>query len=496
GSRYLSLIGGVPLSFYDWYCDLPPSSPQTWGEQTDVPESADWYNAGFLMVWGSNIPMTRSPDAHFYTEVRYRGARSVVVAPDFNEAAKFADLWLHPKQGTDAALALALGHVILREFHLDRSVPYFQDYVRKYSDFPLLVRLVERDGRYVPDRMVRAADFADSLGEPNKADWKTVGFDEVTGEPVAPLGSAGFRWGDKGKWNLEEKDGQGRDTRLRLSLADGEHEIAPVDFPYFGGEAPSTFVATDHADVLTRNVPVRRMSFVDGQAMVATVFDLFCANYGLDRGFGGENVAVSYDEDVPFTPAWAERVTGVPREAIISVARQFADTAEKTNGRSMVIVGAGLNHWYHMDMSYRGIINMLVMCGCVGQSGGGWAHYVGQEKLRPATGWLPLAFALDWIRPVRQQNATSFWYAHTDQWRYDTLKMTDMLSPTEPAGAWPTSTIDYNVKAERMGWLPSTPALERNSIELGRQLKASGEDPAAFTAAALKSGELKMSCHD
>src|SRR3546814_3252659 len=62
GSRYLSLIGGNLLSFYDWYCDLPPSSPQTWGEQTDVPESADWYNAGFLLVWGSNIPMTRAPD--------------------------------------------------------------------------------------------------------------------------------------------------------------------------------------------------------------------------------------------------------------------------------------------------------------------------------------------------------------------------------------------------------------------------------------------------
>jgi nitrate reductase alpha subunit len=46
----------------------------------------------------------------------------------------------------------------------------------------------------------------------------------------------------------------------------------------------------------------------------------------------------------------------------------------------MVIVGAALNHWYHMDMNYRGIINMLMMCGCIGQSGGGWAHYVGQEN--------------------------------------------------------------------------------------------------------------------
>ena len=53
GARYLSLLGGACLSFYDWYCDLPPASPQVWGEQTDVPESADWYNSTYLMVWGS-----------------------------------------------------------------------------------------------------------------------------------------------------------------------------------------------------------------------------------------------------------------------------------------------------------------------------------------------------------------------------------------------------------------------------------------------------------
>lgn len=74
----------------------------------------------------------------------------------------------------------------------------------------------------------------------------------------------------------------------------------------------------------------------------------------------------------------------------------------------MIILGAGVNHWYHMDMNYRGMINMLVFCGCVGQTGGGWAHYVGGEKLRPQTGWLPLAFALDWNRPPRQMNSTSF----------------------------------------------------------------------------------------
>jgi nitrate reductase alpha subunit len=120
GSRYLSLIGGVSMSFYDWYCDLPPSSPMVWGEQTDVPESADWYNSTFIIAWGSNVPQTRTPDAHFFTEVRYKGAKTVAVTPDYAEVSKLADLWMHPKQGTDAALAMAMGHVILKEFYFDK----------------------------------------------------------------------------------------------------------------------------------------------------------------------------------------------------------------------------------------------------------------------------------------------------------------------------------------------------------------------------------------
>jgi nitrate reductase alpha subunit len=100
GARYLQLLGGACGSFYDWYCDLPPASPQTWGEQTDVAESADWYNSSFMLLWGSNVPQTRTPDAHFYTEARYRGARVAAVAPDYAEYVKFADTWLPARAGT------------------------------------------------------------------------------------------------------------------------------------------------------------------------------------------------------------------------------------------------------------------------------------------------------------------------------------------------------------------------------------------------------------
>ena len=498
GSRYLSLLGGVCMSFYDWYCDLPPSSPQTWGEQTDVPESADWYNSGFLILWGSNVPQTRTPDAHFYTEARYKGAKSVVVSPDYSEAAKFSDLWLHPKQGTDAALAMAMGHVILREFHLDRQATYFEDYCRRYTDMPMLVRLVKNGDHYVPERLLRASDLPDALGEENNPDWKTVAFDRNSNKLVSPLGSVGYRWGESGKWNLESKDGTGNDNELELSfIQDQDHdEVAEVAFPYFGNREHDHFEGSDHPAVLVRNVPTKAVTLKDGEALVATVFDLFVANYGLDRGLGGEFIAKTYDEDQPYTPAWAERITGVPAQHIVTVAREFALNAEKTHGKSMVILGAGLNHWYHMDMNYRGIINLLVMCGCVGQSGGGWSHYVGQEKLRPQTGWLPLAFALDWGRPPRHMNSTSFWYAHTDQWRYETLKIDEIISPTAPEGPWDGALIDYNIRAERMGWLPSAPQLQDNPLSVTRAAEEAGQEPKDFIVDALKSGRLKMSCED
>ena len=149
------------------------------------------------------------------TEARYRGAKTVVVTPDYSEASKFADLWLHPKQGTDAALAMAMGHVILTEWHARAGGAYFDDYCRRYTDMPMLVLLEEKDGRLVAGRQLRAGDLAGELGEANNPDWKTVAVDDATGRLYAPTGSIGFRWGEQGKWNLEGRDGQTLEVRRR-----------------------------------------------------------------------------------------------------------------------------------------------------------------------------------------------------------------------------------------------------------------------------------------
>src|SRR5699024_11025820 len=161
GNRFIQLIGGVMASFYDWYADLPVASPQVFGDQTDVPGSGDWWDAAYLPMWGSNVPVTRTPDAHWMTEVRYRGTKVVVVSPDYADNTKFADEWLPARAGSDAAMAMAMGHVMLKEFFVDRQVPFFHDYVRAYTDLPFLIRLKPNgdDWAHVPGKFLTAADL-------------------------------------------------------------------------------------------------------------------------------------------------------------------------------------------------------------------------------------------------------------------------------------------------------------------------------------------------
>ncbi|MGC8970131.1 MAG: nitrate reductase subunit alpha [Conexivisphaera sp.] len=472
GSRFIELIGGVMLSFYDWYADLPIASPQVWGEQTDVHESADWFNSSYIIVWGTNLAMTRTPDAHFVAEARYRGAKVVAVTSDYTDVTKLADLWVAPRPGTDAALALSIVHVILKEFYVDRRVDRFVDYAKRYTDLPFLVALEEDGGgAYVPTRFLRASDLEGTSGIAN-AGWKAVVLDQ-DGRPAVPNGSVGFRWSDEGKWNLRLEDSvTGRTIDSVLTLL-GRGDVVTLRLHNFDDRGRSETL---------RGVPALRLRTSSGaEVLVSTVYDLLLAQMGVGRGLPGDYPS-SYDDPRPFTPAWQESITGVPRDVALRIAREFASNAELTGGRSMAIVGSGINHWFHSDLIYRAIIAALVLVGAVGVNGGGLAHYVGQEKVRPLDSWSKVAFALDWQGPPRLQNTASWSYVHSDQYRYEDVDLREMA--VSPSHGHP---VDYNVEAVRRGWLPFYPQFSANPLSLAdadvRELLASGglklsiEDP-------------------
>ncbi len=480
GARFYSLMGGVLTSFYDWYADLPPASPQIWGDQTDVPESADWWNASYLMMWGSNVPMTRTPDAHFMTEARYRGQKTVVVSPDYSDHTKFADDWLAAQPGTDGALAMAMAHVIVREFFVERETPYFTDYAKRFTDLPFLVRLEQRGDAHVAGAFLRAADVGEA-GEHPEA--KTVVWDAAAGAHAIPNGSIGFRWGDEGagRWNLDLGE-----VDPAITLMDAHEELVAVDLPRFD------VGATEGGDVMRRGVPARRV----GGYLVTTVFDLLAAQLGVARDGLPGNWPAGLDDPEPCTPAWQAEITGVDGETVARVAREFARNAERTHGRSMIVMGAGTNHWYHSDQIYRAMLSLVVLCGCQGVNGGGWAHYVGQEKVRPITGFSQVAFALDWNRPPRHQAATPFWYLATEQWRYEPMKADEFSSPLGDGQLDGAHFADLYAKAARMGWLPAYPSFDRNPLDLTREAQAEGIPPAEYVVRELKAGRLRFAAED
>jgi nitrate reductase alpha subunit len=93
-------------------------------------------------------------------------------------------------------------------------------------------------------------------------------------------------------------------------------------------------------------------------------------------------------------------------------------------------------------------------------------------------------------------NSTSFFYAHTDQWRYEKLGVEEILSPLADKEKFGGSLIDYNVRAERMGWLPSAPQLQTNPMQVVKDAVAAGIDPKDYVVQSLQDGSLKMSCED
>jgi len=88
------------------------------------PEQA--VNARYIVNWGSNTAVT---NIHFWKiefEARKRGAKIVTIDPYKSPTAARSDWWLPIRPGTDAALALAVMHVIFREGWQD------QDYLDRY----------------------------------------------------------------------------------------------------------------------------------------------------------------------------------------------------------------------------------------------------------------------------------------------------------------------------------------------------------------------------
>jgi len=156
--RFFRMLGAAATDGNGQIGDLLPGPTITLGNGHPCGSSDDWCRSAYLVMWSYNPSATRIPDAHFLYESRYRGAKLVAVCPDMNNSTIHADLWLNPKPGTDAALALGAAQVIVSEGLHNVA------YVTEQTDLPLLVRT--DTGRFL-----RATDLGRSDSETTLYVW-------------------------------------------------------------------------------------------------------------------------------------------------------------------------------------------------------------------------------------------------------------------------------------------------------------------------------------
>lgn len=203
--RFCAITGVTSPEFLSGVGDLPTGSQITLGQTYATDTMAAIFKSKCVLVWMANPAVTRIPDAHFFWEARYNGAEVIAISPDFTPTAMHSSLWVNPKPGTDAALAMAMVHVILEE------KLYRADYIREQTDLPLLVR---KDNQ----RLLRVSDF-ERLANPSVDGGGFFVWDEATnalarapgsgtGEVAASLELGNLRPALEGSWRVRGLDGE------------------------------------------------------------------------------------------------------------------------------------------------------------------------------------------------------------------------------------------------------------------------------------------------
>ena len=146
--RLSHLLDSCTLDMNTEIGDGHPGAAVTFGKIIGERSADDYFFSEVILIWGCNPLYTQIPNAHFWTEARYKGAHVVTIAPDYNASAIHTDEWIPLNPGTDAAFALSLAQVIVEDTAFDAA------FVREQTDLPCLVR--EDTGRFL-----RASDLAE-----------------------------------------------------------------------------------------------------------------------------------------------------------------------------------------------------------------------------------------------------------------------------------------------------------------------------------------------
>ena len=305
---------------------------------------------------------------------------------------------------------MAVNHVILKEFHVDRQVPYFIDYLKRYTDAPFLVKLERRGEGFRPGRYLRARRLAalPRSGERRlEARWSGTAASRAC--PKAPSASAGEtrRASGTSKWRTGW-------TTARSNPC--------LTLPRVAGRCAARRLSRLRREAAPR-ARTCRCSYVETArraGAVTTVFDLLMAQFGVGRGLPGEYPS-SYDDAALTRPPGRKRLQrDRPRDASSALPGSSPPTPRPPRAGRMIIIGAGVNHWYHNNLAYRAPVTALDALRLLrDETAAGstttWARKswrlrsLGEHGLCPRLAEAPAAAS-------RRPSGTT---CNSDQWRYE-----------------------------------------------------------------------------
>jgi nitrate reductase alpha subunit len=320
-------IGGRGWDSYSWHTDLPPGHPMVTGSQTNDFDLFAVEHSKLILVWGMNWITTKMPDSHWLTEARLKGSRTVAITVEYSATASKTDDVFIIRPGTDPAFALGLAQVILSEKIYD------DDFVRKNTDLPFLVRLDTLE----PLRPEEV--FPDYKAD----DLKSITF---------------LKKGEKGPSGLQQKvqfapDSMKDNFRPYMVRDSKSKTLKAITRDHFGEAFNKLGINPDLKAKL-------KVKLIDGSEVeVRTVFSL----------------TEEYLNET-FTPKQTEMITGAPASAVVKLAREIAKNKEQT----IFATGMGPNQFFNADLKDRAIFLVAALTRNVGFVGGNVGSYAGNYR--------------------------------------------------------------------------------------------------------------------
>ncbi|MCL4708066.1 molybdopterin-dependent oxidoreductase [bacterium] len=127
-------LAGRNWSNYTWHGDQAPGQPWVHGLQASDCDFNDLRFSKLIIMDGKNLVENKLTDSHWFIETMERGAKIVVIAPEYGPPSTKADYWIPIRPATDTALWLGVTKIMIDNKWYDEK------FVKQFTDFPLLVR--------------------------------------------------------------------------------------------------------------------------------------------------------------------------------------------------------------------------------------------------------------------------------------------------------------------------------------------------------------------